>query len=162
MNAKVHDVMKEGVMTTTPSQTIGHVRQVMTKHKIGCMPVVGPEDEPVGVITRSDLLRDHADGTPVSKVMPRKVYTVPQYADVSVAARIMRNQHIHHVVVTHEKKVVGIVSSFDLLVLVEEHRFVSKNAPRKQKKVRRRTGGHRFVDMSEAPGADEDEAGTED
>jgi hypothetical protein len=32
-------------------------------------------------------------------------------------------------VVTHEKKVVGILSSFDLLKLVEEHRWVPKNPP---------------------------------
>ncbi len=61
--------------------------------------------------------------------MTQKVYTVPQYADPSLAARIMRKHKIHHVVVTHEKKVVGIISSFDLLKLVEEHRFVMKNAP---------------------------------
>ncbi len=150
MNAKVHDVMVSGVMTTTPSQTIGHVRQVMTKHKIGCIPVVGPEDEPLGVITRSDLIGDHSEAAPVSSVMPRKVYTVPQYADVSVAARTMRNQHIHHVVVTHEKKVVGIVSSFDLLELIEDHRWAPKNAP-KEKTAKRKSGGHRFVDMSETP-----------
>jgi hypothetical protein len=33
------------------------------------------------------------------------------------------------VVVTHEKKVVGVLSSFDLLKLVEGHRFVAKNPP---------------------------------
>ena len=36
---------------------------------------------------------------------------------------------IHHAVVTHEKKVVGMISSFDLLKLVEDHRFVMKNPP---------------------------------
>ena len=41
----------------------------------------------------------------------------------------MRNHRIHHVVVTHEKKVVGILSAFDLLKLVEDHRFVMKSAP---------------------------------
>ena len=43
----------------------------------------------------------------------------------------MRNHKIHHVVVTHEKKVVGILSAFDLLKLVEGHRYVQKNAPTK-------------------------------
>ena len=56
--------------------------------------------------------------------------------DASVAARIMRKNKIHHVVVTHEKRVVGIISSFDLLKLVEEHRFVAKGAPSRSKKGR--------------------------
>ena len=66
--------------------------------------------------------------------MTEKVYTVPQYDDVSTAARVMRNHRIHRVVVTHEKKVVGILSAFDLLKLVEEHRYVAKNAPTKSKR----------------------------
>ncbi|CAN5546300.1 hypothetical protein BH24ACT22_BH24ACT22_08740 [soil metagenome] len=41
----------------------------------------------------------------------------------------MRNRRIHHVVVTEEKKVVGVLSSFDLLKLVEQHRFVMKPGP---------------------------------
>ncbi|MCP4319597.1 MAG: hypothetical protein GY789_27340 [Hyphomicrobiales bacterium] len=34
----------------------------------------------------------------------------------------MRKNKIHHVVVTHQKQVVGLISSFDLLKLVEGHR----------------------------------------
>jgi CBS domain-containing protein len=44
-----------------------------------------------------------------------------------VAARIMRNHKIHHLMVTDEKKLIGIISSFDLLKLVEGHRFEIKN-----------------------------------
>jgi signal-transduction protein with cAMP-binding, CBS, and nucleotidyltransferase domain len=41
----------------------------------------------------------------------------------------MRNHGIHRVVVTHEQKVVGVLSSFDLLTLVEDRRWVAKNPP---------------------------------
>ena len=79
------------------------------------------------------------------------VYSVPQYDDVSTAARVMRNHRIHRVVVTHEKKVVGMLTSFDLLKLVEEHRYVAKNPPtvssRKGSKRRcRKPGGPREGD----------------
>jgi len=53
---------------------------------------------------------------------------------VSIAARVMRNHGIHRVVVTHEKKVVGMLSAFDLLKLVEDHRYVAKNAPTRSKR----------------------------
>lgn len=129
MNAKIDDVMAGGVMSTTPGQTIGHVKQVMNEHGIHSMPVTDEQGEPVGIVTASDMLRDVSDGTHVSQVMTRKVLTVPRYADPSLAARIMRNHRIHHVLVTHEKKLVGIVSAFDLLQLVEDHRFSMKNAP---------------------------------
>jgi len=59
---------------------------------------------------------------------------VTKYDDVSTAARVMRNHKIHRVVVTHEQKVVGVISAFDLLKLVEDHRFVAKNAPTPSKR----------------------------
>ena len=66
--------------------------------------------------------------------MSDDVTVVPAYNNVEVAARIMRKRKIHHVVVTHEKKVVGIISSFDLLKLIEGHRFVAKDAPKPSKR----------------------------
>ena len=139
MNVTISELMNPRVMTAQPHQTFGHVKQVMHENKISCMPVVSPEGEPVGIVTATDLLDEHADGTPLSQFMTEHVYTVPAYGDPSLAARIMRNHHIHHVIVTHEKEIVGIISSFDLLKLVEDHRFTMKNAPSTSK----RHGGKR-------------------
>ena len=77
------------------------------------------------------------DDTLISRIVDPKVYTVPRYDGVHIAARIMRNHKIHHLVVTEEKKIVGILSSFDLLKLVEEHRFTMKNAPAESKRQRK-------------------------
>ena len=41
----------------------------------------------------------------------------------------MHNHKIHHLIVTREQKVVGVISAIDLLQLIEEHRFVMKNPP---------------------------------
>ena len=81
-----------------------------------------------------DFLDSVGNDTLVSEIMTEKVYNVSQYDDAHMAARVMRNHDIHHVVVTHEKKVAGILSSFDLLRLVEEHRFVMKNPPPESKR----------------------------
>lgn len=129
MNAKIADLMTEKVMSATPHQTVGHLRDVMQTHAVNCMPIVDGEGNPVGIVTSTDVLKAEKEGTPISQIMTEKIYTVPQYGDVSLAARIMRNHNIHHVLVTHEQQLVGIISSFDLLRLVEDHRFVMKNAP---------------------------------
>jgi len=70
------------------------------------------------------LIREFA---PVRDMMSETVYTLPEYSGVHVAARVMRNHRVHHVVITHEQKIVGILSSFDLLRLVEDKRFTLKN-----------------------------------
>jgi CBS domain-containing protein len=134
-NAKVQDLMVEKVISVEPHHTVEHVRSIMERNKIHAVPVVGVEGEPLGMVSSVDLAAGLKAATPINKIMTSdKIYSIPQYDDVSTAARVMRNHHIHHLVVTHEQKVVGIISSFDLLKLVEGHRFVAKNAPTPSKR----------------------------
>lgn len=137
MTVKIADLMSKRVITSTPHQSVGHVRDVMARNKVHSLPIVGPEKEPLGIVTTTDLARRVKDTSPVSRIMARDIVVVPAYNDVSVAARIMRKHGIHHVVVTHEKKVVGLISSFDLLKLIEGKRFVMSNAPTPSKKHKR-------------------------
>ena len=136
MNVKIADVMAKRVVTAQPHHTVEHVRNLLQRNRIHAVPVVGPDDEPLGIVSSADLANDLKNGTPVRHVMTESVRTVPAYNDASVAARIMRKHKIHHVVVTHEKQIVGMISSFDLLKLVEGHRFVVKGAPSTAKRKR--------------------------
>jgi len=129
MNAKVNDLMSEAVVTTEPHATVDGLRRIFQRNKVGAIPVVDTEGQPVGIVSTTDLVPSLKAGSPISAIMTEKVYTVPAYDDVSVAARIMRNHKIHRLVVTHEQKVVGMISAFDLLKLVEGHRWVPKNPP---------------------------------
>lgn len=134
MNVKVKDLMVKSVITTMPHKTVGHAQSIMAKNKIKSLPIVDSEMGVKGIITSSDMLKDISETTPLSQVMAKKVYTVPVYSDVYIAARIMRNHKINHLVVTDEKKIVGVLSAHDLLKLVEDHRFVMKNPPTPSKK----------------------------
>jgi CBS domain-containing protein len=138
MNVKVEDIMSQSVITTEPHKSIDHVRGMMEKNKVSAVPVVNTDGEALGIVSSTDLVPELNGGSPVSKLMTDKVYTVPKYDDVSIAARVMRNHRIHRVVVTHEKKVVGILSTFDLLKLVEDHRYVPKNAPTKSSRKKQK------------------------
>lgn len=129
MNVKIKDLMAERVITARPHHTVEHLRGLMARNHINAVPIVGPEEEAVGIVTAANLVAELEASSPISTLMTERVFTVPAYNDVHVAARIMRKHKIHHVVVTHEHQVVGIISSFDLLELVESHRFVAKNPP---------------------------------
>lgn len=134
MNVKVHELMTESVVTTEPHRSIDHVRHVIDRNGVSSIPVVDSDGRPVGIVSATDLVPDLNGSSPVSTIMTRKVYTIPKYDDVSVAARIMRNHAIHRVVVTHEQKIVGVLSAFDLLKLVEARRFVARNAPTEKRR----------------------------
>ncbi|NNC76449.1 MAG: CBS domain-containing protein [Woeseiaceae bacterium] len=131
MNVKVNDLMTESVVTAEPHQSVEHVRKMLEKNHISAVPVVDTARHPVGIVSTTDLSHNLKPGAPISSIMTEKVYTVPRYDDVSIAARVMRNHGIHRVVVTHDQSVVGMLSAFDLLKLVEGHRYVQKNAPTK-------------------------------
>lgn len=130
--------MVKSVVTTLPHKTIGHAQSIMAKNRIKSIPIVDSEMGVAGIITSSDLLKGHADNTPLSHIMIKEVFTIPAYADVYIAARMMRNHKINHLIVTDEKKVVGVLSAHDLLKLVEDHRFVMKNPPTPSKKKKSR------------------------
>ena len=134
MNIRVKDLMIKSVITTMPHKTLGHAQSIMAKNKIKSIPIVDSEMMVKGIITATDLLKDISETTPLSHVMTTKVYTIPAYSDVHIAARVMRNHHINHLVVTDEKKIVGVLSAHDLLRLVEDHRFVMKNPPTPSRK----------------------------
>ncbi len=134
MNIKIADLMVKNVVTTEPHKSIGHVKDIMTKNRISCVPVVNSQNEPVGIVTTNDFKINPGDNSPVSQLLSGHVYSVPAYNDVSVAAKVMRKHHFHHLVVTHEKEIVGIISSFDLLALLDDNKFVMKNPPTPSKK----------------------------
>jgi CBS domain-containing protein len=136
MNLKIVDVMAKRVIFAEPHHTVEHVRGLLQRNRIHALPVVGSDGELHGIVTSADLANKLKNDTPVSRIMTRDVRAVPAYNDASVAARIMRKHKIHHVVVTHEKQVVGMISSFDLLKLIEGHRFAVKSAPSTPKRRR--------------------------
>jgi CBS domain-containing protein len=140
MSVKVNELMREQVIFITPDQRVGHLKTLFSKNKINVLPVIDTDEEVVGIVSSRDLIDDVDDDVFVKEIMTNKVYTVPQYEKINIAAKIMRNHKIHHLVVTHEKKLIGILSSFDLLKLVESSKFVAKNdsSPKKGKGKRAR------------------------
>lgn len=143
---RVADIMASPVHTVSRHQTLAQLRQLLADKGVHSAPVVDEEGHAVGIVTSSDLLEGMDERTLIGKVMTKDVQTIPEYSGIHQVARMMRNHHIHHVVVTHEKKIVGIVSSFDVLRLVEDKRFVPKNPSKSsgktQKRARRRSPGN--------------------
>ena len=135
MTVKVSDLMAQEVVTAEPHQTVEHVKKLLERNRIHSVPVLDSEGRPAGIVSLTDLnATGIKGGSPVSQLMTEKVYTVPLYEKVSIAARVMRNHQIHRVLVTDEGRVAGVLSAFDLLALVEDHRFVMKNAPTAKKR----------------------------
>jgi CBS domain-containing protein len=56
-SVNVGEVMSKRPITVAPGTTLTQAAQLMLRHKIGCLPVVGPAGEALGLVTETDLLR---------------------------------------------------------------------------------------------------------
>ncbi|HEU4340010.1 MAG TPA: DUF294 nucleotidyltransferase-like domain-containing protein, partial [Candidatus Binatia bacterium] len=97
--------------------TVAQVAQAMQDAGIGSVLVAA---NPPGIVTDRDLRgRVLAAGlgpeTPVRKVMTQPLKTLDSDAPVFTALRRMLEEHVHHLAVVEEGKIVGVISSTDLL-----------------------------------------------
>jgi CBS domain-containing protein len=120
MTVLVAHVMTSKLIFASQDHTVERARELMASKHIHALPVVGEGQAIKGIVTTADLARKLDDNTPVRKVMSGIVSMISATEPVSEAARLMREKKLHHLVVVDGKKAIGIVSSFDLLRLVEE------------------------------------------
>lgn len=60
----VHLIMVRNPATTSPEVPLSKAAALMLEHRVGCLPVVDPERNVVGMVTTSDLMRHIAQGRP--------------------------------------------------------------------------------------------------
>lgn len=145
---RVFELMNPDVVALRPEHSVAEGQQLLADRHVSGAPVVDDAGRVVGVVSQNDLVRtvvhpdtaehtgqffssveDYADlgETPmpagsmrVADVMSKRVYSVNRDTGVAVAANIMRERRIHRLLVTDRGVLVGIVSSLDLLRVVEE------------------------------------------
>jgi len=92
---------------------------MMKVNGVHALPVVNSVGKPVGMITTTDLLMEVAPSVPVSRLMTPRMISIAHNRDISAAAKRMRDLKFHHLVVTQNGKVTGMLSAFDLLAAIE-------------------------------------------
>lgn len=53
----IADIMTRQVYTVRPGDPASRAVDLLLEHKIGCVPVLGDEEELVGIVTETDFLR---------------------------------------------------------------------------------------------------------
>lgn len=145
MALRACDVMQSPVVLVGPTDSLESVRRLFTDESIHGAPVVDETGLVMGVITAADLMRSSADDDPkplatlrsepeppawelerevarecAEDVMTDSVVQLPPDATVSEVARTLREERVHRVIVVDEGDVIGIISTFDLLRLIED------------------------------------------
>ncbi|HEX9723637.1 MAG TPA: CBS domain-containing protein [Vicinamibacteria bacterium] len=127
---KVSEIMMSGVTTIGAGQSVRQAQYLMRKNSVHALPVVGHEGELLGIVTSTDLIRDHDPDSTIARFMSTSVLKVEPETRIETAAELMRENEMHHLVVVEGEKVVGILSTFDLLYL-----FGKAEVPRRRSMV---------------------------
>ena len=116
---KLFEAMNKNVITVKKEVTILDVMRLMREKEIGFI-IMEEDNEAVGVITDRDIVlslsREISLTTPINKIMKKYVITASEETELEKATDIMGYMQIRRlVVVNNENKIVGILSTTDLL-----------------------------------------------
>jgi len=144
----ISELMNPHVVSARPGMSVAEVSKLLATHGISGAPVVDDSGKILGVVSQSDLVRQTDQPTtvgesgrfftdmneyrdlanlprdlsdaPVESLMSKEVYSVSRDSSAAMGASIMRERKVHRLLVTDQGVLVGVVSSLDLLRVVEE------------------------------------------
>ena len=121
------DLMRPALAVVRRHATFSEALAFFIDHNLTVAPVVDDDDEPVGVLSLTDLLIHvraclAADGggyvEPASadRLMTPTVFSVAETTPAAAVVRDMVQAHVHHLFVTDEPgRIVGVISTCDVL-----------------------------------------------
>lgn len=116
----VRDIMAKNIKTVKPDDSVHAAVQKMIKFGIGSVIVIS-SGRPIGIITETNVMmrivgpRMDPATVWVKDIMTSPLVTIEQTAAVEEAAKIMADKNISRLPVTNGKKLVGLISSTDIV-----------------------------------------------
>lgn len=128
---KVKDVMVREVVVARETDTLAFASQVLLWRAIRHLPILDVHDHVVGILSDRDVLPHVLEGPPgsrpVAEFMTREVRTIGPDAPLSEAAATLRAERIDALPVLDGDKLIGIVTTTD--VLTERGRSLRRSSP---------------------------------
>ena len=120
MNKPVSSIMEKQVITVDLNDAVDRVEELMYSHKLSCLPVIDSERNCFGVISAPDLthfyaLRENPKTKRAWEVCTHKIIEVKPDISIKEAAKLLIKNKIHHLVISVDETITGIVSSNDIL-----------------------------------------------
>ncbi len=115
----VKDIMIDDLATLDASTKIIDAAKLMAEKNIGCI-IVTEKDLPVGILTERDFVRrivaqEISYQLPILEVMTTPLITIDPDETVWEAAQIMKTNRIHKLPVQKTHKIMGIITTTDLV-----------------------------------------------
>ncbi len=118
----VGDIIQRPPVTIPAGRSMVDAAKLMVENNIGLLVIceAGDKTKLAGVVSERDIMKAIASGrkltSPIDEVSTKQVVTVKASSEVAEAAKAMNKHRIRHVVVVDEQgKLVGVVSTRDLV-----------------------------------------------
>ena len=118
----IADVMSKSVISADATLTVNETAKMMEDAKVGAV-IVMENNTPVGIVTDRDFavkIAAHAYQItePVKKIMSSPLFSIGSDETVRTAADLMHDRKIRKLPVIDDGKVVGIITSTDIVNLL--------------------------------------------
>jgi len=115
----ITNIMSTALISVNPRTTAFQIAKMMEQGGIGAI-IVKDNKIPVGIITDRDFATKIAANslpfdTPVEKIMSSPLITINYDETISSAAKIMVSKKIRKLAVSENGKIVGLITSTDLI-----------------------------------------------
>jgi CBS domain-containing protein len=120
----VRDIMNSPVVSASPGDNVRDIAKKMKEEKIGCI-VIMDKDKPVGIVTDWDIVsnglaKDAKPSQIKAKDVMQDIHTIESEESITEAARQLRKHNIKRLGVVYKKRLVGIISSSDVIAVTPE------------------------------------------
>lgn len=118
----VREAMTKTVKTVSGDIPVSEAAKTMEKNNIGSVVIVKGKS-PVGIVTERDItyrvvaLDKKPSTVKVSKIMSKSVRTIGPNTTITEASKIMAKHNIRRLPVTEGKKLVGIITNKDIVII---------------------------------------------
>lgn len=115
----VKEIMRKNVISISQEMTIKDAAVMMDDSNVGCI-IVTKENNPIGILTERDFVKrvsakEKSLSTHLSEVMSTPLITVSPDETIWEAAEIMKKNKIHKIPVQQNNKIIGILTSTDIV-----------------------------------------------
>jgi CBS domain-containing protein len=121
---KVREILKSKsgkLVTVVPEANIIRAMQLLIENRIGCLPVIGDNDQLVGIVSDKDVFTavyNHQEGfarLSVSDIMSTNLIVGIPEDEIEYIAGIMTKNRIRHIPIMERDQLAGLVSIGDVV-----------------------------------------------
>ncbi|WP_413612584.1 HPP family protein [Bdellovibrio sp. HCB-110] len=121
MKMALKDHMTRKIVTVGKGTSAAEAYRLMSNYWIRHLPVMDVDEEYIiGMLSERDLLRSPTPETPVEKLMSTPIKTFGIETPLRSVVDAMIEEKVSAYLITKDEEVVGIVTSEDMLVLLDQ------------------------------------------